>query len=417
MIPQLIERRLITARQGSASPFQDRPNSPFEGLTVLQIIPELNAGGAERSTIDIAAAIAEAGGKALVASLGGRMVSELQAKGGIWVPFPAKTKNPFAMLCNVARLSNLIKRERIDIVHARSRAPAWVGFGASRLTKIPFVTTYHGSYSGKGALKLLYNSVMARGDAVIANSAFTAQRIAELHPAAEGKVRIVHRGVDSRIFSPDAIASSRVHALRRQWNVAPDERIVLLAARLSSWKGHEILIEAARLLVADGLCDTKFVLAGDDQGRGGLVRDVDAAIGKAGLRGIVVRTGHCKDMPAALLAAAVVAVPSTAPEAFGRVAIEAQAMGTPVVASDFGAHSETILAPPDVDPSQRTGWLVPVNDAQALAEALACVLNLGASARETLAYRARTHIESRFSVERMRSETLAAYAALLATSG
>ena len=171
-------------RQSSTAAFAPS-HDDLGGRTILQIIPELDAGGAERTTIDIAAALAERGARALVASRGGRLVSELQAKGGIWLPFPAKTKQPLAMALNVGRLVRIIRDEAVDIVHARSRAPAWVARGATLAAKIPFVTTYHGSYSGRTSLKLLYNSVMARGDVVIANSEFTAARIRLLFPFAE----------------------------------------------------------------------------------------------------------------------------------------------------------------------------------------------------------------------------------------
>jgi glycosyltransferase involved in cell wall biosynthesis len=384
------------------------------GRTILQIIPELDAGGAERATIDIAATLAECGARPLVASRGGRLVGELQAKGGIWLPFPAKTKQPLAMALNVGRLVRIIRDEAVDIVHVRSRAPAWVARGATLAAKIPFVTTYHGSYSGRSALKLLYNSVMARGDVVIANSEFTAARIRLLFPFAGAHIRVVHRGTDFRLFSPAAVDPARVRKLRQQWGITPDERIVLLAARLTGWKGQRVLIEAAKLLVAQGLTDVRFVLAGDDQGRGGYVKELDAQIGKAGLEGVVLRVGHCLDMPAAFLAAAVVAVPSTEPEAFGRSAVEAQAMGTPVVVSDHGAVPETVLAPPQVPADRRTGWRVTPGDAQALAEALANVLALGATARDSLSLRARAHVESRFSLQQMCAETLDVYASLLA---
>ena len=144
---------------------------PLAGRTILQIIPELEAGGAERTTVDIAEGLVHAGARALVATEGGRLVGELQTKGGIWIPFPAATKNPFSMLLNVRKLARICHNERVSLVHARSRAPAWVGLGAARSLNIPFVTTYHGSYSGRSSVKVLYNSVMARGDAVIANSA------------------------------------------------------------------------------------------------------------------------------------------------------------------------------------------------------------------------------------------------------
>lgn len=390
---------------------------PLAGVGILQIVPDLEAGGAERTTIDIAASLAAVGARALVASRGGRLVSELQSKGGIWLPFPAATKNPFAMALNVGRLAALIEAEGVDLVHARSRAPAWVAFAATRRTKTPFVTTYHGAYSGRGALKRYYNAIMARGDLVIANSRFTAAEIARLYPDATARLRVVPRGVDMRIFDPENIGSERVNVLRRVWDVTPDERIVLMAARLTPWKGHKVLIEAARLLVAAGLGRTKFILAGDDQGRASYVKEIDREIEKAGLRGIMRRTGHCADMPAAFAAAAVVVVPSVGQEAFGRVAAEALAMGTPTIVSDQGGLAEIVQVPEAGAPAQgyppRTGWRVPAGDPASLAATLAEVLALGASMRDQLSVAARGSIMGQFSLEQMCAATLEAYAALI----
>ncbi len=394
--------------QAFASPLAPKL-PPLSGCTVLQIIPSLDSGGAERTTIDIAGALAEAGGRALVATSGGRLVSELQARGGIWIPFPADTKNPVAMAWNVRELARLIRLERPDILHARSRAPAWVALGAARLTGVPFVTTFHGSYGGKSAVKLYYNSVMARGDLVIANSRYTGELVSRLYPWAESKLEVIPRGTDLRQFSPGAVHASRVQKLRAEWGVQPDERIVLLAARLTSWKGHRVLVEAARLLKSQGLTDTHFIFAGDPQGRARYVKELDGAIAGAHLEGVVKRVGHCADMPAALLAASVVVVPSTKPEAFGRSAVEAQALGTPVVVTELGAVPETVLSPPRVAAEARTGWCVPPGDAQALAEALGDALALGASGRDALTARARAHVTSQFSLERMQAATLDAY--------
>jgi glycosyltransferase involved in cell wall biosynthesis len=386
---------------------------PLAGRTVLQIIPELEAGGAERTAVDIAAGLANVGARAFVATEGGRLVGELQAKGGIWASFPAGTKNPFAMMFNVRRLAKLCLDERVAIIHARSRAPAWVALGTTRALTLPFVTTYHGSYSGRSSVKVLYNSVMARGDAVIANSHYTAELIRSAYPQAGPRIRVIHRGTDFAAFTPSAVAPERVEALRRAWGVAPHERIVLLAARLTGWKGQKVLIEAAAKLKQSGLTDVAFVLAGDPQGRASYVRDLDAMIASHGLAGVVRRVGHCTDMPAAFLGASVVTVPSTEPEAFGRSAVEAQAMGTPVVVSDLGAVPETVLAPPQVSAHERTGWRIPPGDADALAQAIGAALSLGASAREALAMRARIHVERNFSLDRMVSDTLDVYAALL----
>jgi glycosyltransferase involved in cell wall biosynthesis len=396
-----------------ATPFP-AASHPLAGRTVLQIIPELDAGGAERTAVDVAAALAAAGARALVATEGGRLVGELQAKGGAWVPFPARTKNPLAMALNVGRLTRICRAERVDLIHARSRAPAWVALGAARRLRVPFVTTYHGSYAGRSPAKLLYNSVMARGDVVIANSHFTADAIRRLFPQVAGdRVRVIHRGTDLAAFAPAQVTPQRVEALRRAWGVAPHERVVLLAARLTPWKGHRVLIEAAAALRAQGLSEFAVVLAGDPQGRTGYLREIDAMIAAHGLAGSVKRVGHCSDMPAAYRAASVVVVPSTEPEAFGRSAVEAQALGTPVVVSDLGAVPETVLAPPEVPAHERTGWRVPAGDPQALAGAVAEALQLGASARDALVRRARRHVETHFSLELMLADTLAIYAELL----
>ncbi len=405
------ERRLVTPELEYPR-LLSRP-AALAGRVVLQIIPELDAGGAERTTVDVAAALAQAGARPLVASLGGRLVSELQAKGGVWIPFPAKTKNPVAMALNVLKLARLIRDEGVDIVHARSRAPAWAALGATRLVKRAFVTTYHGIYNGKLAPKVFYNSVMARGDAVIANSQFTANRIAVLHSFAQSRVRVIHRGADLRKLTAATVDPDRVRALRQEWGVAPDQRIVLLPGRLTGWKGQRVLIEAARQLRQKGLDDVRFVMIGDDQGRSGYVEDLKQRIAAAGLDGVARIAGHCTDMPAAFLAAAVVTVPSTEAEAFGRVAVEAQAMGVPVVVSDLGAVGETVLAPPQVDDGRRTGWRVEADNPGELAAGIEWALSLGASARDQLARRARAHVEAHFSLERMTGDTLDVYAALM----
>lgn len=404
---------MTTARPTGTQGFPQAHIHPLAGRTILQIIPELEAGGAERTTVDVAAALAAVGARALVATEGGRLVGELQAKGGIWAPFPAATKNPFSMLRNVRRLAKLCLDEGVALIHARSRAPAWSALGAARALQVPFVTTYHGSYSGRSSIKVKYNSVMARGDVVIANSIYTAGLIAATYPQAEGRLRVIYRGTDFSSFAPSAVAPERIESLRRAWGVAPHERVVLLAARLTGWKGQKVLIEAAAKLKEWGLTDVAFVLAGDPQGRDGYVKEVDALIAARGLKDVVRRVGHCADMPAAFLGASVVAVPSTEPEAFGRSAVEAQAMGTPVVVSELGAVPETVLAPPQVEPFERTGWRVPPGDVEALADAIAAALTLGASAREAMALRARLHVERSFSLDRMVHDTLDVYAALL----
>lgn len=400
----------------STPPVQSTPK-PLSGRTILQIIPDLNAGGAERTAVDIAEGLTNAGARALVATEGGRLIGELQTKGGIWVPFPAGTKNPLKMALNIPTLVRLIKDERVDLIHARSRAPAWVAYAAARATGKGFVTTYHGAYNGKSAPKILYNSVMARGDVVIANSLFTAELIQKVHRIEPSRLRVIHRGTNFEAFSPEKVGPDRVERIRRGWLTSPDDRIVLLAGRLTPWKGQKVLIEAASLLRDRGYRDVVFILAGDPQGREGYVAELDRMISEANLGSIVRRVGHVTDMPAALAASALVTVPSTEPEAFGRVAVEAQAMGVPVVVSNLGAVPETVLAPPQVKPEQRTGWRVEPGNAADLAAALASALDLKASARQALANRARKHVEAQFSLDRMVGDTLDCYIALLEGQG
>ena len=387
-------------------------NRAIAGRAVLQIIPSLDSGGAERTTLEIVEALVRVGARALVAAEGGRLIGELQALGGEFHAFPAATKNPFVMAANVRRLARLIERQDVDLVHARSRAPAWVALGASRRRGVPFVTTYHGVYSAHSAMKIRYNSVMAMGDRVIANSDFTARHVVESYPFAAGRVVTIHRGVDLRLFAPEAVGPDRVRALRENWKVPPDVRIVLMPARLARRKGHRVLIDAARILRAGGRRDLAFILAGDEE-RDAYPREIDRLAGDAGLSEIVRRVGHCADMPAALLAAACVVAPALEPEAFGRIAVEAQAMGAPFIASDLGASVETVFAPPEALPAQRTGWRVPPGDAPALAGAIAEALDLRAAARDALAMRARHRVVDLFSIEKMGASTLSLYESLL----
>lgn len=394
------------------------PSSPPRlPISVLQIIPTLVTGGAERTTIDIAAALAARGDRALVVSEGGRhLLDELKSVGGEFVRMPVSWKNPVAMFLNARRIAALIEKEHVDIVHARSRAPAWSALFACRRSGVPFVTTYHGIYGETNVLKRLYNSVMVRGAAVIANSRYTADLIRTRYQTAPEKIVVIPRGTDLDRFDLKSVDPARRNALRQAWGIGRDKRVVLNLARLTSWKGQRVLIEAAALPPLAGRTDIVFVLAGDAQGRDDYKSELERLIETRGLNGRVKIVGHCDDAPAAFAIADVAVIASTEPEAFGRTAVEAAAMGIPVVATALGATGETVLAPPSVPDAERTGWLVPPGESAALAEAIGEALALSPSERNELGVRARRHSES-FATAAMQQATLALYDRLLSRGG
>ncbi len=300
----------------------------------------MEAGGAERTTLEMARAIIGAGGRAIVATSGGRMTGAVEAAGGRVAILPVHSKNPLEIAANASRLASLIARENIDLVHARSRAPAWSALLAARRTQIPFVTTWHGAYRAGTPWKRLYNSAMARGDVVIANSAFTAEAIGACSdPGA--RLRIIHRGADLSEFNPERVSRERIAAVSGNWGIgSPRPFVLLLPARLTDWKGHGVAIEALRLLSGAGRSgageDLGLIFLGDAQGRDGYAASLLRGVKGLGLERMIRFAGHCDDMAAAYAAADAVLSPSTRPEAFGRVAAEAGAMARVAIAADHG---------------------------------------------------------------------------------
>ncbi|MDE1172328.1 MAG: glycosyltransferase family 4 protein [Parvibaculaceae bacterium] len=388
---------------------------PFAGMkppAILQVIPTLDTGGAERTTLDMAAAILRAGGRALVASHGGRLVPELVAMGASHIMLPVHTKNPVEMIANIWRLRALIAREGVDLVHARSRAPAWSALAAARLAHVPFVTTYHSKVHEGPASKVFYNSVMTRGNAVIANSAFTAEAIRRVHHTPDAKLFTVPRGVDTAIFDPQAVDPARIEALRRAWGVEPGQFIFLLPARLTRWKGQTLAIEAAARLGGRTGQSFALVLAGDAQGRDAYVTELRAQIARLGLLDRAKLAGHVIDMPAAYLLADAALAPSLEAEPFGRVPVDAQAMGCPVIVSDAGGQRETVIDPAE-SCEAATGFRVQPGNIEALAQAMERVLGLDSQARAAMGKRGRARVCADFSLDAMCARTLEIYACLL----
>ncbi len=376
--------------------------SPSRMPVVLQVLPALQGGGVERGTVEIAAAIVRAGGTALVASAGGAMAAGVEGAGGRSIVLPLDSKSPLTMWRNAARLAAVIRAEGVSVVHARSRAPAWSAWLAARRTGAHFVTTYHAPYGERPRLKRAYNAVMARGEVVIAISRYVAGLVAARHGVDPARIRVIPRGVDPAVFDPDAVGPERRAALARAWGVVDGQPILLLAGRLTRWKGQEELIAAlARMRHREAVV----VLVGGDQGRRRYAEGLTALAARLGVADRVRLVGHADDMPAAYALADVVISASTAPEGFGRVVIEAQAMARPVVATNHGGAAETVT-------HAATGWLVPPADAPALAAALDVVLDMPPAARAALGARARAAVQAQYTVAAMQRATLDVYRGL-----
>lgn len=372
---------------------------------ILQVLPSLVTGGVERGTIEITEAVARAEGIALVASAGGRLVTAVQRAGGRHFNLPLTAKSPGALWRNAARLEALIRAQNVSVVHARSRAPAWSAWLACRRTGAHFVTTYHGAYGEDLPLKRRYNAVMARGEIVIAASRYIAELIVQRHKIPPTRIHVIPRGIDPAVFDPDNISPDRMRRLARDWRLPDGVPSVVLPGRLTSWKGQGVLIDAVARLSRNDVC---CVLVGSDQGRrrysAGLIRRAQRLCIADRLRMV----GECDDMPAAMMLSDVVVHASTQAEAFGRVIVEAQAMGRPVIASDLGGPVETVA-------QGLTGWRVPPGDPDALAAAIEAALALTGDARRALAARARAAVLQHYTVRAMQEATLDVYEAVLGT--
>jgi glycosyltransferase involved in cell wall biosynthesis len=369
--------------------------------TVLQVLPRLVQGGVERGTVDVAAALVAAGWNAMVASEGGPMVRELERAGATHMTLPLASKNPFVIRANVDRLAALIAQYDVDIVHARSRAPAWSARSAAKRTARHLVTTFHNAYGLGSVLKRHYNAVMASGERVIAISNFVGEYAASVYGVPPERLRIIPRGVDVTRFDPDTVSPERMIRLMHAWRLPDGAHTVLLPGRLTRWKGQLVFIEAmARLKRPD--VHALILGSGDERYR----RELEAAIATSGGGATFRFVDDCADMAAAYMLADVVVSASTSPEGFGRVIIEAQAMGRPVIATAHGGAQETII-------SGETGWLVPPSDASALASALARALDQDERARLAMSQREIAHVRAHFTSALMAARTLAVYGELL----
>lgn len=370
---------------------------------IMQIIPALHSGGVEQGVVDINAAIVKAGGHSVVVSSGGPRAHEIVKAGGSHVTLPVQSKNPLTIAANVRRLRKIIRELNVDVVHACSRAPAWSARRAVQGTTARYVTSCHAAHEAGSALKRFYNSSIAGGERVIAVSHFLGDHLEQVYKVDPSIVRVIHRGVALEKFHPNSVTPDRLIKIAQQFRIPDGAAVVMLPGRLTRIKGHMFLLDAIESLRRK---DIFCLFVGSDEGGGNYRRELEKYVAGAGLGGSVRIVTDCRDMPAAYMISTVVVSPSLVPEGFGRVAVEAQAMGRPLIATDHGGARETVLR-------GETGWLVQPGDTRALAAALYEAMSLDARARAMLATRAMAHVAQNFTNEQMCQATLDVYAELL----
>lgn len=368
---------------------------------ILQILPRLETGGVERGTTEIAAAIKAAGWNSVVVSGGGRLVRDLERGGTEHITLPVYSKNPVVMRKNADRLAEIIKEKNVDIVHARSRAPAWSAKWACEKTGVPFLTTFHGAYNiGPFKIKKKYNRVMTAGVLTIAVSNFIKQHILDNYEGIEAdKIRVIHRGADIERFDVAKVSQERLIALSKKWRLPEDLPVIMLPGRLTRWKGQLVMLDALAQMRHKNI---RCLFVGSDQGRKRYRRELERKAKKLGLDSVVQFVDQCNEMDVAYMLSDVVVSASTDPEAFGRVIPEAQAMGRLVIGPDHGGATETIK-------DGETGFLFKHGDAKDLAEKLDAVLDMSAEEKQKTTQKAVQSVRGEFSKDAMCEKTINLY--------
>lgn len=383
--------------------FVDQHHAPV----IMQVVPALNAGGVEQGVIDINAAIVQAGGHSIVVSSGGKRMHEIVKAGGTHIEMSVHSKNPLVMAANVGRLRKIIRDMNVDIVHACSRAPAWSTGRAVAGTKARYVTSCHAAHKIEGAIKRMYNASIAKGERVIAVSHFLADYLEQNYKVDPNIVRVIHRGVAMERFHPNAVTPDRLIKVSQHMRIPEGAAVIMLPGRLSRIKGHMFLLDAIEAL---GRKDVFCLFVGSDIGNESYRTELEKYIEDKGLGANCRIVTNCDDMPAAYMISTVVASPSLVPEGFGRIPIEAQAMGRPVIATDHGGTRETIIR-------DETGWLVTPGDVDGLTRSLHEAMSLDGRGRAMLATHAMSHVARHFTNEQMCRGTLDVYAELLEGGG
>ncbi len=379
-------------------------------LNVLQVIPKLGYGGAETGCYDIAHYLAEQDCGSYIATSGGELLKFVKKNKVRIFRLPVQSKNPFIILVNAIFLSFIILFKKINIVHARSRAPAWSCYLACLVTNANFVTTFHGTYNFKSNLKKFYNSIMLRSKLTIAGSNFIFSHINENYNeylSKKKKLRVIFRGINVDYFNPRNISILKQEKLKKEWDLDPNKFTILMPGRLTYWKGQEKLIEALNILAEDyNFANFQAIFLGSDQGRKVYSKKLSSLVERYSLTKKVKFIQNYNEMPLAYSLADAVVSASIEPEAFGRVAVESQAMGKPIIASNIGGSKETII-------NKKSGYLYKHDDPRELAKNLNTVIQLNQEELKIMGNEGRKNISKKFDVEIMCDSNLREYKKLL----
>ena len=384
--------------------------SSYKNKRILQIIPSMEIGGAERTVLEITAFLKNTNYTSLVLTSGGKLIKDLEKLNIEVVQYPIDKKNPLLIIKNIIELKKLFIEKNIDLIHVRSRAPAWSAIFAARSLKIPIVTTWHGHVSNSSWFKKKYNSIMHRGNALIANSNYTAENINKIYKIDKDKIDIIPRGVNTENFKASNFSDKEKINIKKEWKVFDQNKIILLLpARLTRWKGHEVVIKAIGLLKNEEFFKNIVCLfAGNQKGSERYIQNLKETIASLSLDDKIKLIGQVENMPLAYQVSNIILSPSIQPEPFGRIPIEAQASGKIIISSNAGAVKETIKSGQD-----STGFKVKPNNSEELAHQIKLVIKMKDEDLQEIKKRAILNVKNNFSLETMCKKTLEVYNRLL----
>ena len=379
-------------------------------IKVLQVIPRLGYGGAETGCYDLAHYLPENNCSSFIVTSGGELIKFIDKKKVKLIRLPVHSKNPLLMFLNSIILIFIILIYNISIVHARSRAPAWSCLLATKITGRKFVTTFHGTYNFKSSIKKFYNSIMLKSDLVIAGSNFIFSHIKDNYSkylSHNKKFLVIFRGINTEYFDPTTTLEHDENKLLKNWGLNRGKKIVLMPGRLTSWKGQELFIESINLVNKELGYEAFYgIILGSEQGRKVYKKKLERLVEQYRLNNQVKFIENCKNMPLAYKVSDIVLSASIEPEAFGRVAVEAQCMKKPIIASNIGGSKETIV-------KDNTGIFFESGNAQSLSSKIIEILQLDETTLKSMGNEGRKNVIKKFNIEKMCSTTLTEYKKLI----